>query len=190
MPLCKYPICQNLARRVMCLYRVQSGKYTIKVRALFSLWWKDKKKNIRNESPKQVTVNTLLLLPKPISLRFYKLLLYACGNYRIMNGNIVFTNAWCFVLVTSYVFSTTSVALLNYAGGTCSPFDMFFGHCIFIARRSGSDSGESSLCVNAQCLMCVYADAKRFVHSPARPCDYFQINLYIVFLWCVHLIAK
>lgn len=51
-----------------------------------------------------------------------------------MNGNIVFTNAWCFVLVTtSYVFSTTSVALLNYAGGTCSPFDVFFGHCIFVA---------------------------------------------------------
>lgn len=100
-----------------------------------------------------------------------------------MNGNIVFTNAWCFVLVTtSYVFSTTSVALLNYAGGTCSPFDVFFGHCIFIARRSGSDSGESSFCVNAQCLMCVYADAKSFVHSPARPCDYFQINLYTVFL--------
>lgn len=185
MPLCKCSICQHLARRVMCLYRVQSGKYTIKVRELSSLWWKE-----------WVTKTSHSEYPPPsaktyISLRFYKLLLYACGNYRIMNGNIVFTNAWCFVLVTtSYVFSTTSVALLNYAGGTCSPFDMFFGHCIFIARRSGSDSGESSLCVNAQCLMCVYADAKSFVHSPARPCEYFQINLYTVFLWCVHLIAK
>lgn len=100
-----------------------------------------------------------------------------------MNGNIIFTNAWLFVLVaTSYVFSTTSVALLNYAGGTCPQFDMFFGRCIFIARRRGSDSGESGLCVNAQCLMCVYADAKRFVHSPARPYDYFQNNLYIVLL--------